>query len=103
MKKNKHNLIVSVLIVIALSFYLFGGMRMGSYMFGTGMMHGWGGMGLGVGFFWILIMVGLFLLFFDQYYRRSYNDKDRAREIARERYARGEITEKEFEELMKKL
>ena len=76
---------------------------MGSHMWGPGMIIGWGGMGLGMGFFWILILIGYFLLFSERYYKRSYDDHDRAKQIARERYARGEISEKEFEELMNKL
>jgi uncharacterized membrane protein len=70
-------------------------------MYGTGMMFGWGGMSLGMGFFWILILGGLFVLFSGRY---SYNGRDdRAKEIARDRFAKGEILEKEFEELMKRL
>ena len=99
--KNNQNLITSVLIIGALSFLLFGGMGMGSHMSGTGMMFGWGGMGLGMGFFWILILGGLFVLFSGRY---SFTGRDdRAKEIARERLAKGEISEKEFEELMKRL
>ena len=98
---NNQNLVASVLIIGTLSLLLFGGMRMGSNMYGTGMMFGWGGMGLGMGFFWILILGGLFVLFNSRY---SFNSRDdRAKEIARERFARGEISEKEFEELLKRL
>ena len=99
--KYNQNLITSVLIIGAVAILLFGGMGMGSHMYGTGMMFGWGGMGLGMGFFWVLILIGAFILFSD---RTSFRGRDdRAKEIARERYARGEISEKEFEELMKKL
>jgi putative membrane protein len=98
---NNQNLITGVLIIGALSLLLFGGMRMGSHMYGTGMMFGWGGMGLGMGFFWVLILGGFFVLFSGRY---SFNGRDnRAKEIARERFARGEITEEEFEDIMKRL
>ncbi|MFA9437740.1 MAG: hypothetical protein ACEROO_11620 [Candidatus Bathyarchaeota archaeon] len=98
---NNQNLVTGVLIIGALSLLLLGSMGMGSHMYGTGMMFDWGGMGLGMGFFWILILGGLFVLFSGRY---SFNGRDdRAKEIARERFARGEISEKEFEELMKRL
>jgi putative membrane protein len=98
---NNRNLIISVLIIGALSVLLFGGMGMGSHMYGTGMMFGWGGMGFGMGFFWILILGGLFVLFNGRYALNGRDD--RAKEIARERFARGEISEKEFEDIMKRL
>ncbi len=99
--KNNQNLITGVLIIGALSLLLFGGTRMGSHMYGTGMMFGWGGMGLGMGFFWVLILGGLFVLFSGRY---SFNGRDdRAKEIARERFARGEISEEEYEDIMKRL
>jgi putative membrane protein len=98
---NNQNLISGVIIIGALSLLLFGGMRMGSHMYGTGMMFGWGGMGLGAGLFWVLILGGLFVLFSGRY---SFTGRDdRAKEIARERFARGEISEKEFEDIMKRL
>jgi putative membrane protein len=79
---------------------MLGGWGMGSHMWGTGMMIGWGGMGLGMGFFSILFLVGLFLLFSDRF---SYRSEDRAKAILRERYARGEVSEEEYREMMKKL
>ena len=98
---NNNNLLTGFLIIGSLSLLLFAGMGMGSHMYGTGMMFGWGGMGLGMGFFWVLILVGVFVLFSGRY---SFNGgADRAKEIARERFARGEISENEFEELMKRL
>ena len=98
---NNQKLVTSVLIIGALSLLSFGGMGMGSHMYGTGMMFGWGGMGLRMGFFWVLILVGVFVLFTGRY---SFNGGvDRPKEIARERFARGEISENEFEELMKRL
>ena len=99
--KNNQNLVTGVLIIGSLSLLLLGSMGMGSHMYGAGMMFGWGGMSPGMGFFWILILGGLFVLFSGRY---SFNGSDdRAKEIARERFARGEISEKEFEELMKRL
>ena len=46
-------------------------------------------------------MVGLFLLFSDRFPKMNGNDN--AKDIARERFARGDITQEEFEELMKRL
>jgi uncharacterized membrane protein len=80
--------------------YGHGGMMTGPGGMMGPMISGWGGMGLGMGLTWILIIVGLFLLFG---YGRTETREDRARNIARERLARGEITKEEFEEILKVL
>lgn len=92
--------IASAIIIGAVAIILIGGWWMGSQMWGTGMMFGWGGMGFGIGFFWILFLLGLFLLFSDRY---SIRGEDRAKTILRERFARGELSQEEFEDMMKKL
>jgi putative membrane protein len=92
--------IARALIIGAVAVFLIGGWWMGSPMWGTGMMSRWGGMGLGMGFFWILFLLGLFILFSDRY---SPRNEDHAKTILRERFARGELSEEEFEEMMKKL
>lgn len=99
MKSNQQT-IIGLFAIGLVALFLSGGWMMGSHMWGTGMMFGWGGMGWGMGFFWVLILLGLFLLFYD---RSSRGGLDHAREILRERYARGEITESEFKEMMKRL
>jgi putative membrane protein len=76
-----------------------GGM-MGNYGYGMG----YGGMFFGL-IFWILIIVGAYLLIkwlVEQNKTRGGEEKS-ALEIAKVRYAKGEITEEEFEELKKRL
>lgn len=76
--------------------YPMGPWMMRPWMSGWGM--GWGLMGLGMVFFWIVIGLGVFFLVAS--YRRPWReDGDRALDIARERYARGEITQEEFEKV----
>jgi putative membrane protein len=74
---------------------------MGNY--GSGMM-GYGGMFFGI-LFWILIIVVAYLLIkwlVEQNKTRGGGEKS-ALDIAKERYARGEITKEEFEEMKKRL
>ncbi len=74
---------------------------------GPGMMGGWGGGWFGGIFmiiFWILILVGLVLLIkwlIQSTNRRQSGDAggNRALEILKERYARGEIDRNEFEKM----
>ena len=76
------------------------------YGFGPGMMGGWaGGWGFGmVGMllWWVLIILGIVLLtkwiFSGSAGRGERGSPDRSFEILKERYARGEIDKKEFEE-----
>jgi putative membrane protein len=74
---------------------------MGSYSYG---MMGYGGMFFWL-LFWILIIVIAYLLIkwlVEQNKTRSAGEKS-ALDIAKERYARGEITKEEFEEMKKRL
>ena len=74
---------------------------MGNYGYG---MMGSGGMFFGL-IFWIIIIVGAYLLIkylIEQNKIRGGEDKS-ALEIAKERYARGEITKEEFDEIKKGL
>jgi len=71
--------------------------------YGYGMM-GYGGMFFGL-LFWIIIILLAYLLirwFVEQNKTRRYEEKS-ALDIAKERYAKGEITEEEFEEMKKRL
>jgi len=73
---------------------------MGHYGYGMG----YGGMFFGL-LFWILIIVLVYLLirwFIEQNKTRNSEEKS-AIEIAKIRYAKGEITEEEFEEIKKRL
>ena len=76
-----------------------GGM-MGNYGYGMG----YGGMFFGL-IFWILIIIGAYLLIkwlVEQNKTRGSEEKS-ALDIAKERYAKGEITEEEFEDMKKLL
>ena len=71
--------------------------------YGYGMM-GYGGMFFGL-LFWIIIIVLAYLpirWFVEQNKTRRGEEKS-ALDIAKERYAKGEITEEEFEEMKKRL
>lgn len=77
-----------------------GGM-IGNYGYG---MMGYGGMFFGL-IFWIIIIVGVYLLIkylIEQNKARTGEEKS-ALDIAKERYAKGEITKEEFEEMKKRL
>lgn len=108
MMNNTQKLLIGALVIGAVSFSFLGGCGLGASTWGAGMMggwggmmSGWGGMGLGMGFFVVLFIVGVFLLFSDRFSLRG--GYDNAKDIARERFARGEISQDEFEELMKRL
>ena len=67
-------------------------------MIGPWLMWGWGWMGLGAILFIILTVIGIYL-FLSGYVRPRRVEENRALAIARERYARGEITKDEYDEL----
>ncbi len=74
---------------------------MGNYGYG---MMGYGGMLFGL-IFWILIIVVAYLLIkklLEQNKNQGAEGKS-ALDIAKERYAKGEITEEEFEEMKRRL
>lgn len=58
-------------------------------------------MPLGFIIFWVLVGLGVYLII--RGLGSSRAEEDRALEIARERYARGEITSEEYEEIRRKL
>ena len=62
----------------------------------------WGWTGLGVIIFIILIVIGIFL-FLSDYVRPRRFEENRALGIARECYARGEITKEEYDEIYRNL
>lgn len=71
------------------------------------MMGYYGGMGfggLGMVLFWVLVVVGVVYLvkLFSQGQALGHNE-GRAKEILRERYARGEINQEQFDRLKREL
>jgi putative membrane protein len=77
---------------------------MGDYGYGYGMMGGYGGMFFGLLFFIIIIVLGYFLI--KSLITHSANQGvagKSALDIAKERYAKGEITKEELEEMKKNL
>jgi len=84
-----------------------GGNPMMGYGGWNNMMGGWGGFGLGWIFmivFWILIILGVVALvrYLGNSGKTTKDDKT-SLEILKERYAKGEINKKEFEEMKKDL
>jgi putative membrane protein len=107
MKMNEKGLFAMAgVMVVALAFiYLTGGGT--GFMMGPGMMGSWalgggGLMGLGMVVFWIFLLAGLYLLVTNNRISNpiQYN---RALAIAQERFARGEITQEEFERIKESL
>ena len=66
------------------------------------MMGGWGLIGLAVVLFGVLIIVGAYILL-QGFVTPRRDEHNRPLALAKERYARGEITLKEFEEIKKHL
>lgn len=70
---------------------------------GMGYGMGWGGMGVGMGIIWILVILAIAALVMLVLKRPAGASGDRSIGIARERYARGEITREQFEEIKRDL
>ncbi len=79
----------------------------GSAGFGGGMMDGSWGMFGGWGFLWILLLIGVAVLVISAVSRNNQpqngGQSDRARDVLRERYARGQLSDEEFEKRQRKL
>lgn len=95
MEENK-NVLIWIFVVVALLF-LFGSFGMGGY----GMM----GFGMGFGFLFMLLFLGaiiwLVVWLIGTYAKPS--GKESALNILKKRYAQGEITKKEFEQMKKEV
>ena len=103
MKMNEKGLFAMAgVMVVALAFVYLTGSGTG-FMMGPGMMGPWGlggggWMGLGMVVFWIFLIVGFYLLVSNNRLSRPILG-DRALAIAEERFARGDITQEEFEKI----
>lgn len=82
-----------------------GNPMMGNGSFGNKM--GWGGLGL-LGWvpmliFWVLLILGFIALthYLRESGKRRNTKEDTAREIVKQRYAKGEISKKEFDQIIK--
>ena len=97
MEKDK-NMLLWILIVVVILLFLFAGFGMGSY----GMM----GFGMSFGFIFMLLFWGLIIwLIVTLINSAQPNKKDDldSLTILKRRYAKGEITKKEFESMRKEL
>jgi len=88
-------------VTIAMLVFGYGNGMMGNYGYG---MMGYGGMFFGL-LFWILIIVVAYLLIKNLINQsKTHSDEGKlALDHAKERYAKGEITKEEFEEMKKNL
>ena len=95
MEENK-NMWILVIVAAAL-FFLFGSFGMGGY----GMM----GFGMGFGFIFMLLFWGMLIWLIIALINaaRSGKEKDYPSTILKKRYASGEISKKQYEEMKKKL
>lgn len=84
------------LVVIALGMFI--GPTMGPGMMGYG--FGWMGFGM---IFWILIIVLILYFLFRRTEEPIRSEKERALNILKERYAKGEITKEQYLEMKKEI
>lgn len=107
-------LVAIILLVLVALPLLWGGMMMGGMM-GPGMMGGWGGWGGGANLwlglltmlFWVLILagIGLVVVWAVRHMgpRETTDSSPRALDILKERYARGELTREQYEQMRRDL
>ena len=95
MEKDKNTLIWIIAIIIGL--FLLGGIGMGGY----GIM----GFGMGFGFIFMLLFWGLIIWLIVTLVNTSQSNKygPDSLTILKKRYAKGEITKKEYEEMRKEI
>ena len=79
------------------------------YYYGMPMMRMGGGWGMGLGILCVIFVCFLFMMMFrssawDQRgHRVGYWQSDQAEEILRQRYARGEVSKEQFEQMLRDL
>jgi putative membrane protein len=119
MREGNTGVVIAAAVLIVLLLILFGGGLMGWGMMGPGHMRWWDGNGLwswwGVGMmlvmmlFWFAFIVAIVAGIVWLMRQGTSNGtgggvrRDRANDILRERYARGEIDREEFERMRKEL
>lgn len=114
MRERDVAIVIGIVALVVLVFGLMGGGMMGAGMMGWGMMgrrgFGWSPWwGVLMMFVWMLAIVGVVLVIawlVRQGTRASGGQgeaADRALEILRERYARGEISREQFDEMRRNL
>ena len=97
MEKDK-NTLIWIFIAVIIVLFLLGGLGMGGY----GMM----GFGMGFGFIFMLLFWGLIIWLIINLINASQSDKKESEDsltILKKRYASGEITKKQYEEMRKEL
>jgi len=100
---------VAFMILLGSTFLLTRYYAVGIYpRFGMPMMRGVWGFGLGILWIFFIIMAFMFigrLIFWGSWrgVRRGYWRSDSAEEILRQRYARGEVTKEQFDQMMRDL
>ena len=96
MDKDK-NTVMWIIIAVILALFLIGSFGMVGY----GMM----GFGMGFGFIFMLLFLGLIIWSIVTLFNESKSNKDEPDSftILKKRYASGEITKKQFEEMKKEL
>ena len=95
MEKDHQNIAILSIVFIALVFFFFGGF---------GMMSGYGMMGLGmiIGLLIFLALIGL-VVWIVISLQNTGGSHETSLSILKKRYAKGEITKKEYEEMRKEI
>jgi putative membrane protein len=79
------------------------------YYYGMPMMRIGGGWGMGLGIICVIFICLLLMMLFRSsawrsgYHRMGYQQSDQAEEILRQRYARGEVTKEQFDQMLRDL